>query len=86
MKFSSLTALAGADPGADLEKLLLNGGNGLLDIVGYAGGVIVVLGLGKLILSFQTEDPNGKAQGVTILLAGTFLVAIKPIMEGLGAL
>ena len=80
-----MTVLADGDAAADeLKKVLTNGsGTGLLDILEKAGYVIIVFGIGKMIFAFKDDNPEGKAQGSMILLAGCFIVVLRTLLHGL---
>ena len=82
-----MTVLADGDAAADeLKKILTNGsGTGILDILEKAGYVIIVFGIGKMIFAFKDDNPDGKAQGSMILLAGFFIVFLRKTLQVLWA-
>lgn len=82
-----MTVLAdGDDAAAELKKILTNGsGTGILDILEKAGWVIIIFGIGKIIFAFKDDNPDGKAQGSMMLLAGFFIVFLRKILNVLWA-
>lgn len=59
-----------------------------IDIIGTIfialGIILAAFSIGQLVLSFKNEDADSKSRAATLLVVSIILIAIRPIIAGLG--
>ena len=53
----------------------------LLTMTTYLSMIIIVFGVMQFVLAFKDEDADRKARGVMLLVTGSVMCALKPIMS-----